>query len=251
MAMDADADADATRTTPDTTGSVAQAKRKASVTARAPADPKFLSAAGGRAGFAISRCRRKLQALQPPLRRTNLPDLLKSPRRETHPEFAPARGAPSLAFHASRTVPTETLPSPSDPALDSCLLLPHRSKLAADDAASTSGDDSGPVERRCDTATSSASCLAGIRVSREKRAGKLLASRRRRRRNPKECRRPGCTPLRDNRCPASRTPRPSPLAARSPAQIRRGPTAVIAQSRTCRSVSLPKRRASGRVLLNN
>src|SRR5271156_1209123 len=188
MAMDADADADATRTTPDTTGSLAPAKRKASVPARAPADPKFLSTAGGRAGFAISRCRRKLQALQPPLRRTNLPDLLKS-----------ARGEPSLAFHASRTVPTETLPNPSDPALDSCLLLPRLSKLVAGDAASTSGDDSGPGEQRCDTATSSASCLAGIRVSRERRAGKLPASRRRRRRNPKECRKPGCTPLRDNR----------------------------------------------------
>src|SRR5271155_3323853 len=194
-----DADGNAAQKLPDTKGPQVREKRKGSVPERAPTDREFPSAAGGRAGCGISRCQRIPQALQPPLRRTSLPDLLRSRRCGTNPALAPARGEPWLAFRASRTVPKATLPNPSDPARDSCLPLPRLLKLAADDAASTSGDDSGPDERRCDTTTSSANCLAGIRESRERRAGRLLASRRRRRQNPKECRKPGCTPLRDNR----------------------------------------------------
>src|ERR1700693_1424945 len=125
MAMDADGYA--ARKLPDTTGSQAPAQRKRSVPECAPADREFLSAAGAREECAISPCRRKLQALQPPLRRTSLPDLSKSQRCGTNPALAPKRGEPSPAFHASRTVPAVRLRNPSDPALDSCLLLPRLS----------------------------------------------------------------------------------------------------------------------------
>src|ERR1700723_929464 len=173
--MEMDADEDAARKLPDTKDSHAPEKRKESAPELAPADREFLSTVGGRAECGISRCRQILRALQPPLRRTSLRDLLKSRRCGTNPAVAPARGEPSPAFPASRTAPKAMLRNPSDPARDSCLLLPRLSKLAAGDAASTSGDDSGPDERKCDTATSSASCLAEIRESRERRAGKLPA----------------------------------------------------------------------------
>src|SRR5271156_6920931 len=154
-----DADGNAAQKLPDTKGPQVREKRQGCVQERAPTDRGFLSAAGGRAGCGISRCQRIPQALQPPLRRTSLPDLLRSQRCGTNPALAPARGEPWLAFRASRTVPKVTLPNPSDPARDFCLLLPRRSKLAAGDAASTSGDDSGPDEWGCDTATFSAKCL--------------------------------------------------------------------------------------------
>src|SRR5271170_875794 len=194
-----DADGYATRRLPDKTGSLVPEPRKGSVLERAPADREFLSANGGREGFAILRCRRKLRALQPPLRRISLPGLLKSQRCATIPELAPARAEPWPAFRASRTAPRVKLRNPSNPALDSCLLLPRLSKLVAGDGANTSADDSGPVERRCDKAMSSTSCLGGTREFRERRAGKLPGSHLRHRRNPREYRKPGCTPLRDNR----------------------------------------------------
>src|ERR1700722_1090183 len=170
--MATDADGDAARKLPDTKDSHALEKPKESVPELAPADREFLSAGGGREGCGISRCQRILRALQPPLRKTSLPDLSKSRRCGTNPALARARGEPSLAFLASRIVPKATPRNPSDPARDSCLLLPRRSRLAAGDAASTSGDDSGPDEPRCDTATSSTNCLAEIRESRERRAEK-------------------------------------------------------------------------------
>src|SRR5271154_6355859 len=201
MAGEMARDGNVMRRWPDTKAPQAPQQRRGSVPARVPADPEFLSAIAAREECAISRCRPIPQALQPPLRTTSLPDPLKSRRCGTNPALATVRGEPWPAFPALRTVPGATLLNPSDPALDSCLLLPHLSNFAADDAASTSGDDSGPDEPRCDTAMSSASFLAGIRVSREKRAEKLPGSRRRRPLNPTICRRPGCTPLRDNRGP--------------------------------------------------
>src|SRR5271168_5271231 len=132
-----DADGNAAQKLPDTKGPQVREKRQGCVQERAPTDRGFLSA-GGRAGCGISRCQRIPQALQPPLRRTSLPDLLRSRRCGTNPALAPARGEPSLAFRASRTVPKEMLPNPSDPARDSCLPLPRLSKLAAGDAANTS-----------------------------------------------------------------------------------------------------------------
>src|SRR5579863_60016 len=197
MAMDAGEDA--APKLPDTKDSRALGKRQEPVPERAPADREFLSAAACRGGCGISPCQRILRALQPPLRKTILPDLLRSRRCGTNPALAPARDEPSLAFPASRTAPKAMPRNPSDPARGSCLLLPRQSKLAAGDAANTSGDDSGPDERRCDTAKSSANCPAGIRESHEKPAGKPPALRRRRRQNPRECRKPGCTPRRDNR----------------------------------------------------
>src|SRR5271170_7404439 len=143
-----DADGNAAQKLPDTKGPQVREKRQGSVPERAPADREFLSAAGGRAGCGISRCQRIPQALQPPLRRTNLPDLLRSRRCGTNPALVPARGEPWLAFRASRTVPKATLPNPSDPARDSCLPLPRLLKLAADDAASTNGDAIQPRLQR-------------------------------------------------------------------------------------------------------
>ena len=169
---------------PDKKAPQAPRQRQASVPARAPADPVFLSAIAVRVGCAISPCPPIPQALQPPLRTTSLPDPSESRRCETNPALAIAPGEPLPAFPSSRTAPAAMPPNPSNPARDSCLLLPHQSKFAAGDAASTSGDDSGPDEPRCDTATSSTNCLAGTRVSREKRAGKLPVSRRRRPLNP-------------------------------------------------------------------
>src|SRR5580704_16596509 len=197
MAMDADEDA--ARKMPDTKDSHALQNRKGSVPERAPADREFLSAAAGRVGCGISPCQRILRALQPPLRTTSLPGLLRSRHCGTNPALARALGEPSLAFRASRIAPKARLPNPSDPARDSCLPLPRKSKLAPGDAANTSGDDSRLDEPRYDTAKSSANYLGGIHESRERRVGKLPAGRRRRRRNPKECRKPGCTPRRDNR----------------------------------------------------
>src|SRR5271156_6937489 len=122
-----DADGNAAQKLPDTKGPQVREKRQGSVPERAPADREFPSAAGGRAGCGISRCQRKPQALQPPLRRTILPDLSKSRRCGTNPALAPARGERLLAFRASRTAPEAMPRNPSDPALDSCLLLPHQS----------------------------------------------------------------------------------------------------------------------------
>src|SRR5271156_2361115 len=130
-----DADGYATQRLPDKIGSLVPEPLKESVPERAPADREFLSANGGLEGFAILRCRRKLRALQPPLRRINPPDLLKSQRRGTIPELGQARAEPWPAFRASRTVPKAKLRNPSNPALDSCLLLPSLSKLVAGDGA--------------------------------------------------------------------------------------------------------------------
>ena len=127
----------------------------------------------------------RLQALPPPLRRKALRDPAKLPRYGTAPAPARAPYEPRAAFPAlaSRSYGVASLSFRSS-AEASSLLPQHQSKPAAGDAASTSGDDSGPGALRCGTATSSANFPAGIRESRERRARKLPGSRRQHRRDP-------------------------------------------------------------------
>src|SRR5208282_2284008 len=137
-------------------------------------DPKSPSACAARAESATSPFQRTLPGLPRPLRTTDLPNLSESRRCEKEPELPRALSAQWPAFRATRTVRTALARHPGDRACNRFHLHPRRSKSAAGDDASTSGDGSKPAGPKCDTATSSANSHAGIRGFREKRGEKPL-----------------------------------------------------------------------------